>query len=310
MDAAAFEQKIWEIKREMDEQGLSELMKRLTPDEFQQYRPAMAVAWHYIYDVRFYDYTWSIWHNVTASEKAKFLLSLLDILATAEGLDPSVMYYSDKAQCYAALANEKDKREEKLFYIEKAIAQIKDGIQAKPDVWELYHILVDILQNKIVFNNQFLQAEFTELLLYFDKTLSLYPEKFLTRLVYSCYWFLRYPFLENEHWHHVFLEKLAAKLYKAAETDPLIYKEWSVALQRISRNYYVSPSFPPACVQQVILERVRLMKLLLDPETNLWSLGDIGYEFADIACTCYENNYITEALEIYEAGLKYLTKYR
>ena len=305
MDKAAFESQLREITVARDETKLAAFVKDLQPDDVQQYKTELADAWLDLFSVWYYDFACD--KVIMGDGPDTFFSSLFDMLTAAEEINPVQIYHVERADCYQALAELKNNRDEQLVYIEKAAQQILKALEAQPDSFELNSRLVNILLDKIKIKQQFTDDEFTIALAYFERALQHYTSSAHLISIYNSFSILGFPFPKNEYWHNTFITKLTSALHALAEKDPLVYLRWSNELVRMVDHKY--DYIPLVYTQEITRQAIALLNALVNIETDdTEQLNQLGAAFSKAAGQLNGLNERTEALRHYEVALKYFTK--
>jgi hypothetical protein len=291
----SLEEQIRKLKAEDDLDGLDKLVQSLDPEDIKKHKTELADAYMMVYSVWYYDL---MCDKLSPDNPAKAIDWLLEILDSAEKVDPENLQYADRADCYEYMENLKQEPAEKLHYIQLAIDLYTRGVQNTTEV-ELNTNLADAMLTRMAITQVYADSEFTTILNLFQVAFAAYKERTHVLFLHACFKILGFPFDKNHEWHNRFMDQLDASLAQFAKTDAYLHLAWSNELVRLLEHkiYDISPEHHAALIRK----SVELLEPLADYQTNhAERLNSLGLAFKNAALNIPDGK-----LRYYQIALNY-----
>ncbi|SEW44258.1 hypothetical protein SAMN05428988_5730 [Chitinophaga sp. YR573] len=281
-----------ELRINQDLGGLDTLIQSLSTDDLRKYKTELVDTCLSMFAIW---YSYLVCDKIREEDREGVTSDLLEILSSAEKIDPEKIHYEERAECYEYLSEIKN---EKLHYIQKAIDEYNNALRNQGSV-ELNARLAHALLTRMLINQQFTDDEFIAVLQLFQLAFTAYSESVFRSFFYACFQILHFPFDRKHYWHAQFFDQLTASLSNFVKKDPVIYLTWSDELKRM-----LDHDISPAYADELNKRSIELLEPLTDYQTNDTSLlNSLGSAF-DKAAQRME----TGSLHYYQIALNYFIK--
>jgi hypothetical protein len=296
-----FQDSLDQIVGEYNVFAMEELIKTATPEQLLEHQLSITEAYMEIYYLFHYDLACN---RIAEENQVDLMDDLLGILESVEKLDPSIIYYEERASCYNLLAEIQTETSQKLIAFQHAIDTYRTAIKY-PEHLALQASLANTLLDKAALENIFDKSLFDEMLQLFNMAYTEYSEKVMHIFLYTSFDILKYPFDRKDQKHAAFISQFNNSTFAYAKKDPLIYLNWANQLTRILDNDYypISTSF----YQEVNTFILGLLTHITHHYTDSQDvLNELGHEFEKAANRISDNP--SQKLEFYTNALNYFLK--
>ena len=282
-------------------QGLDNFINELSPEDIKIYKTEIADGYLSIFSYIYHDW---VCDKFIDYDKEDIILELLDLLSSAEEINPEEIHYRRRSSCYEFFAELKTEIVDKLIYLQKAIDVYVDAIKVTGNV-EYNANIASLLLEKMSITQQFTKNDFLEILHMFKLAYTEYSEMVFNIFLYSCFKILEFPFEKNKEWYLMFLGEFNLLSTNFAEKNQIIYLTWSHELMRVLRNN--DGGILPEYTSELYDYSASLLKHLQEFETeDTEILNKLGHAFEDAATniTLTENKILLFkwALKNYKKG--------
>ena len=168
---------------ELDAYALEQLVNSLSRQQISKYKSEISEAYMSIYYYWHYELSCN---KISEGDEAAFIYDMLDLLDSAEAVNPELMRYSERGHCYEMLADYSQEASQQIAYYQKAIDIYREAVKYQ-EFTKLHADIASALLEQMSLAQQFDRKTFNEVVALYNKAYTSYSEQVLRSFLYGCF---------------------------------------------------------------------------------------------------------------------------